>query len=111
MPANLEAKIAKIISLQDVFEHQIDKAYIADGHHRCTTARMLRENKLKQGGSAILDSLLTLYIPFSQLKIYDYNRVIDLSDRCSSLAFMASLSKYFKIHFLNLPGSMNCQCP
>ncbi len=92
---------AEIIRLQQLFEKYVKKAYIADGHHRCTTAMMLRKNKLKHSGEKILDSLLTLFIPFSQLKIYDYNRVIDLSDRCSSLAFMASLSKYLKIIKVN----------
>lgn len=73
------------------------KGYIADGHHRCSTIAKLYENEAFQGSENKDHSILCAYFPFSQLDIYDFNRVIDLEDRMSSTEFFIKLSKYAKI--------------
>lgn len=85
-----------ITEIKDIFRKNIPKAYIADGHHRSTTCAIIRKNKLVQGED-VLDHLLTIYFPFSDLKIYDYNKVIDLGASVTPVRLMAELSLYFKV--------------
>lgn len=73
---------------------QIPKAYIADGHHRCATT-----NHLHSGPDSPLSpqSLLVLYMPFADLKIYEYNRVVRLGSAVTTVELMARLSTTCKI--------------
>ena len=80
----------KILTL---FRDQIGKVYIADGHHRFATFARLSREKSQMDFS----SVMSVFFPFSQLSIYDYNRVVDVFHSISPTLFMAKMSNLFKI--------------
>jgi uncharacterized protein (DUF1015 family) len=74
--------------------------YIADGHHRSASSALLaRELKLeqKQITKAPYNYFLSYLIPESQLKIYDYNRVITDLNGLSSTAFLEQIKINFEL--------------
>ncbi len=91
---------------KQIFESfsKLDKAYIGDGHHRSTTVSLLNSSKDLGADAEQYKNLLTAYFPFDQLDIWDFNRVVDIGDIMSSSAFMARLSRYFKISPLKTYG-------
>ena len=83
-----------------MFRKKVTKAYIADGHHRCSIARILWYQSQKQMVPFKLESILTVMMPFDQLVINDFNRVIDLGSQIRPAHFMALLSEYFTVKIL-----------
>jgi len=86
-------------ALTDNFK-KIKKAYIGDGHHRSSTVRLLNESKKLGKEAQKYDHLYTAYFPFDQLKICDFNRVVDITEIISIPEFIVDLSKYFEIEKL-----------
>ncbi len=89
----------EIEKLTNWFDKKISHCYIADGHHRCsTTSKLLKTDQveIKQNHS----SILSVYFPFDQLAIYDYNRVVDMFAYVSPFEFIIALSKYANIEKL-----------
>ncbi len=82
---------------------KVKKAYIGDGHHRSTTVKILSESKQLGAEAKKYKALYTAYFPFSQLKICDYNRMVDISQIMSLPEFIIGLSKYFEISKLAQP--------
>ncbi|NNE25801.1 MAG: DUF1015 domain-containing protein [Saprospiraceae bacterium] len=76
---------------------ELDKAYIGDGHHRSTTCLLLNSSKDLGEDAHKYDQLLTAYFPFNELRIWDYNRIVDIADIMPTSQFVALLSQYFKI--------------
>jgi len=80
--------------IQQIFAADIDKSYIADGHHRVSTGILLnksRKNTVQYG------DLLSIYMSFDDLYIYDYSRVVTILNEINPVKLMGLLSKYFKI--------------
>jgi uncharacterized protein (DUF1015 family) len=70
--------------------------YIADGHHRSASAELLYEQD-KASGNAHLDYFMSFLIAESNVKIYEYNRIIrDLNEHTKE-SFLAELSERFWI--------------
>jgi uncharacterized protein (DUF1015 family) len=88
---------AKVESLRSIFKEQIKKSYIADGHHRCSTTAILHNSQELENAKEKFGKILTVYIPFKQLKIWDYNRVVDVLGQTDLANFLVALSKYCKI--------------
>lgn len=86
----------KIGEIKHLFS-KIKKAYIGDGHHRSTTVKLLSESRQLGAEAKKYKSLYTAYFPFKQLKICDYNRMVDISQIMSLPEFIIGLSKYFEI--------------
>jgi uncharacterized protein (DUF1015 family) len=61
-------------SLVNAFK-SIDKVYLADGHHRLESAQALAMVQ-RQGGHPVYDSISSLYIATSDLRIEPYDRVV-----------------------------------
>ena len=76
---------------------KIKCSYIGDGHHRTTTVALLSASKDLGPDAEKYNDLFTAYFQVDQLKISDFNRVVDISEIMSASRFMAKLSKYFKI--------------
>lgn len=76
---------------------KLKSAYIGDGHHRTTTVALLSASKNLGSDAKKYSQLLTAYFPFKELKIFDFNRVVDITDVMPSSRFMALLSTYFDI--------------
>jgi len=79
-----------------LYKKHIKEAYIADGHHRCSSTALMSKN---YAGESInpYEYLMTSFFPSNQLKIYDFNRIINLLDQISPVRFVAKLSKYCNI--------------
>jgi len=86
---------ADIEWLKNQFEN-IGDLYIADGHHRSASAELLYEQD-KASGNAHLDYFMSFLIAKSNVKIYEYNRIIrDLNEHTKE-SFLAELSERFWI--------------
>ena len=80
--------------ITEIFATDINKSYIADGHHRVSTGILLnksRKNAVQYG------DLLSIYMSFNDLHIYDYSRVVTILNEINPIKLMGMLSKYFKI--------------
>jgi len=76
---------------------KLNKAYIGDGHHRSTTMRLLSNSKELGKEAKRFKNLYTAYFPFDELKIWDYNRVVNIAEIMSLPEFIVELSRYFDI--------------
>jgi uncharacterized protein (DUF1015 family) len=85
-----------IARLTEIFQG-IDKCYIADGHHRCSTSARLFKKAAKTHPNLDFSELLCAFFSFDQLIIHDYNRVIDILDEIRPTALMARLAGLFNI--------------
>jgi len=104
--SNEEHLIWKVYDKDDVSKisksfSKLKKAYIGDGHHRTTTIALLNSSEDLGAEAEKYSELLTGYFPFSELKIFDFNRVVDITDIMPSSQFMAELAKYFNIKMLS----------
>lgn len=83
-----ESIIQQIIEL---FARQINKVYIADGHHRCEVLQRLYKDKRKKKNISY-QKFVTVFFDFDNLNILDYNRLVDFGDQMTSLEFLVRLS-------------------
>ena len=93
----------KNVSLVKDRFREVHRGYIADGHHRCSTIAKLYQNDSIRIGEDQNNGILSAYFAFSQLRIYDFNRVISLVDRIGYSDFLIQLSKYAKLEPLKEP--------
>jgi len=80
-----------------MFKDKVPKSYIADGHHRCSVSKIIYNQAAKNTIPFGIDSLLSVLMPFEEMEIYDYNRVVELGQTMKPVELMASLSEIFKI--------------
>jgi len=83
---------------------KVKRAYIGDGHHRSSTVKLLSETKELGEEAKKYKQLYTAYFPFKQLKICDYNRVVDICQIITIPEFIVELSKYFDISKMDSAG-------
>lgn len=81
--------------LQKQFEN-IGDVYIADGHHRSASAELLYEED-KASGNPHLNYFMSFLIAESNVKIYEYNRIIRDLNGHTKAAFLEELSQSFWI--------------
>ncbi|MCW3077060.1 MAG: hypothetical protein JWO32_1669 [Bacteroidetes bacterium] len=93
-----KSKSIKII--QDRFL-KIPAIYIADGHHRSASAALLgklrRSKDANFTGNEAYNFYLGVFFPESQLRIYDYNRVIKDLNGLTVNEFKEKISKSFVV--------------
>lgn len=82
----------------------IDKVYLADGHHRLSSAKALAIEQ-RESGRAVINELSALYMSFDQLQIREYHRVVLPAEPISKPVFFSALSKNFYVQeaFSNRP--------
>ena len=86
-----EATVAQMVALFA----QVPALYIADGHHRAASAVKVGLEKRAQGqSSAESDYFLSIIFPEQELKILEYNRVINVTP---PVDFLDRLAKIFTI--------------
>ena len=86
-----EATVAQMVALFA----QVPALYIADGHHRAASAVKVGLEKRSQGqASAESDYFLSIIFPEQELKILEYNRVINVTPPAD---FLERLAKIFTI--------------
>jgi len=81
--------------LQEHFEN-IPNLYIADGHHRSASAELLYEQN-KHLGNENLNYFMSFLIAESNVKIYEFNRLIRDLNGLSKEDFIKKLSEHFVI--------------
>ncbi len=81
--------------LQHQFE-QIPELYIADGHHRSASAELLYEQD-RESGNENLDYFMSFLIAESNVKIYEYNRIIRDLNGFTKEAFLEKIAAHFTI--------------
>ncbi|MBF6640749.1 DUF1015 domain-containing protein [Flavobacterium sp. J49] len=86
---------AEIHWLTQQFEN-IQELYIADGHHRSASAELLYDED-KHLGNEKLNYFMSFLIAESNVKIYEYNRIIRDLNGFSKEDFMTQLSENFII--------------
>lgn len=73
---------------------QVDSLYIADGHHRSASSALVAKIH-GDDPDALYNSFMSLLMPKSQLKIYDYNRLVRSLGGMTASEFIERLSKDF----------------
>ena len=81
--------------LQDQFE-QIPELYIADGHHRSASAELLYDED-RHLGNQKLNYFMSFLIAESNVKIYEYNRIIRDLNGYTKQDFLGKLAENFII--------------
>jgi uncharacterized protein (DUF1015 family) len=80
---------------------QIPNIYIADGHHRSASSALLgkikRSNKKNYSGEEAFNYYLGVFFPESQLKIYDYNRIVKDLNHLSPETLISKISAKFDV--------------
>jgi len=93
-----DLKVVKL--LEDLFA-KVEFTYVADGHHRTAAAALVgNEKKLqnpKHTGKEEYNYFLAVHFPDNQLKIFDYNRVVQDLNGLSSDEFLKKLEISFVI--------------
>ena len=81
--------------------NEIAAVYIADGHHRSASSALLGKSRRKKkpdySGSEPFNFYLGIFFPETQLKIYDFNRVVSDLNNKSEQQFLEQLSGKFSI--------------
>lgn len=86
---------AELQWLQQQFE-KIPALYIADGHHRSASSELLFEQD-KESGNDSLSYFMSFLIAESDLKIYEYNRIIHDLNGLTKHQFLSALKKEFTV--------------
>ena len=90
----------KIAEISNIFA-QMDTLYIADGHHRSSSSYLLAKNAKAENknhnGEESYNYFMTYLIPESELKIYEFNRLIKDLNGLSKETFLIKLDAHFRI--------------
>ncbi len=96
-------KIDNKKSVQEIQEafSSINTIYIADGHHRSASsyllAQDLKENNPKHQGNEAYNFFMSYLIPESDLKIYEFNRLVKDLNGLTKQEFLIRLDEWFRI--------------
>lgn len=85
----------------ELFTHDVDAFYVADGHHRTAAAARVGAEKRAQNphhnGTEEYNYFMAVCFPQSQLKILDYNRVVKDLNGMSSEQLLEALGEDFEV--------------
>ena len=84
-------------SLQQSFK-KVEKAFIADGHHRFAAATWLADH------NNFPPDILCCLLSFDDMAIYDYDRIVEKPPNLTNTNLIAALSKYVNITPLEKPA-------
>lgn len=80
---------------------KMQAVYIADGHHRCASSWLLakesRENNPEHTGEEPYNFFMSYLIAESNLKLYEFNRLITDLNGMSKKEFLMQLDEWFRI--------------
>lgn len=103
-------KASTIEEIRNFFDQNIPKAYIADGHHRAAaTSRLYKKYSQEVDQHPEIPSILSVFFPYDQLEVHDYNRVVEVLNSISPTLFMARMSQYLDISPLDVPAKPGTQ--
>lgn len=89
-----------IAALESEFS-KIDSLYIADGHHRSASSNLLAEtaaqNNPKHSGKEPYNSFMSYLIPQSEIRIFEFNRMVQDLNGYTKEEFLIRLDEKFRI--------------
>jgi len=92
--------VATMDSLEKEFL-SLNALYIADGHHRSASSNLLAKELAKSNTSHTGDEpynyFMSYLIPESEIRIYEFNRMVKDLNGLSKEAFLMALDTYFRI--------------
>ena len=92
---------AVIRRIEELFDHDIQFTYVADGHHRTAAAALVgqerRKNNPDHRGDEEYNYFLAVHFPASQLTIIDYNRVVKDLNGMTTVEFLEELREGFVV--------------
>lgn len=95
---------ARICSTITQHFERISHVYIADGHHRAASAVKVglkrRESHPDYDGSEEFNYFLSVFFPAEELKIYDYNRVVEDMNGYTPDELLKALQKDFHVNII-----------
>lgn len=95
-----------IARITELFENEVSRIYIADGHHR-TAAGALAGRELQKKNNNFSDhhynDLMCVLFPHDQVSIMDYNRVIRDLNGHSAESFLAEVKRRFNVTMHDQP--------
>ncbi|MGO5052142.1 DUF1015 domain-containing protein [Lachnospiraceae bacterium LCP25S3_G4] len=84
--------------------NEIPEVYIADGHHRAASAVKVglqrRDLQKAYDKDAEFNYFLSVFFPSEELRILDYNRVVEDLNGLTEEQFLKALSQNFEIHII-----------
>jgi len=87
-------------ALQKAFQ-KVDSLYIADGHHRSASSNLLAENAEKRNsrhtGKEPYNYFMSYLLPESEIRIYEFNRMIKDLNGLSKEEFLIRLDEFYRI--------------
>lgn len=91
-----------IEALFEAFE-EVERFYIADGHHRCSAAVACALRKREENpdftGEEPWNFILSVLFPDEELKIMDYNRVVKDLNGLTQKQLLGSIGRHFDVEF------------
>ena len=92
---------SKIISAIEKLFSEMDSIYIADGHHRSSSSYLLAQDYKSKNeehtGEEPYNFFMSYLIPESELKIYEFNRLIKDLNGLSKEEFLIKLDTVYRI--------------
>lgn len=80
---------------------KIDSLYIADGHHRSASSNLLAEKRNNTGkndwGNKAHNFFMSYLIPETEIKIFEFNRMIKDLNGLSKKEFLIRLDEFYRI--------------
>ncbi|HEX8563446.1 MAG TPA: DUF1015 domain-containing protein [Flavobacterium sp.] len=86
----------EIAFLQESFD-KIPNLYIADGHHRSASAELLYDENYNEGHCWVQEYFMSFLIADSNVRIYEYNRLVKDLNNLSKAAFLEKVSEQFNV--------------
>ena len=87
--------------IEEIFANEIPALYVADGHHRTAAAALVgsekKANNPNHTGQEEYNYFMTVNFPDNQLKIIDYNRVVQDLNGLTEEQLLEKLQKSFDV--------------
>lgn len=84
---------------------KIDAVYIADGHHRSASsaglASRIRSRNKKHQGNEMYNYCLSYFIPDTQMKILEFNRLVKDTGKLSAAQILEAVKESFNVQALD----------
>jgi uncharacterized protein (DUF1015 family) len=94
-----------IKEISDAFAH-IDSLYIADGHHRSASSELLaqwcEQQNDNHNGNEAYNYFMSYLIPESEIRIYEFNRLVKDLNGHSKESFLMKLDELYRINKIDM---------
>ena len=93
----------ELAMIESLYKTQIEKVYIADGHHRLEASKWLNQWYEKDRKLPQHDAFLCALFSSKELEIKAYNRIVTMGEDFDKTTFLSQLSAFSDIKLLEKP--------